>query len=133
MEIYIGNLPGEISPGELKKVVNAVLLPNNFREFIKRLFQETERITHSEFDVIQKVQGDSHSCFAHGVIKPDRIARRLLYRMDHLTFQGKSLRVREFTQRDAANDRRCKSRQNLFSVEVYNRRQQERRHTSIKH
>lgn len=133
MEIFIGNLPGEISSAELKKVVNAVLLPNNFREFIRRLFQQTERITHSEFDVIHNQKGPVSGCFARGVIEPDKMARRLLSRMDHLTLQGKSLRVREYARRDATNDRRQRPGQNLFSVRAYNRRMKDRRMNSVQY
>jgi hypothetical protein len=127
VDIYIGNLPNQINSSDLKKVVNAVLLPNSFRELVQQLVNKKDRITLSEFDVIENKMGDSVTKFAHGVITPDTAARRLLGRMDHLTFQGKSLRVREYAQRDKCNDRRRKAGQNLYAVTIYNRRLGDRR------
>lgn len=127
MDIYIGNLPNQVSPAELRKVVNAVLLPNNFRELFRQLVSKKDRLAFSEFDVIESQVGDHTIRFAHGTIMPDRVGRRLLQRMNHLTFQGKSLRVREYTARNQLNDRRRKSGQNLFSVKSYNRRHKDRR------
>ncbi|WP_455376083.1 hypothetical protein [Kaarinaea lacus] len=126
MDIYIGNLPNQVNSSDLKKVVNTVLLPNNFRELIQQLVHRKDRVTFSEFDVVESQLGGG-ARFARGVIMPDTVARRLLSRMDHLTFQGKSLRVREFSQRDKANDRRRKTTQNLYAVTIYNRRSKERR------
>lgn len=127
MDIYIGNLPNQVNSSDLKKVVNAVLLPHSFRELVQQLVNKKGRVTLSEFDVIENQMGDSATKFAHGVIMPDSAARRLLSRMDHLTFQGKSLRVREYAQRDKSNDRRRKAGQNLYAVTIYNRRLRDRR------
>lgn len=127
MDIYIGNLPNQVNSSDLRKVVNSVLLPNSFRELVQQLVNKKDRVTLSEFDVIENQVGNSTSKFAHGVIMPDSAARRLLMRMDHLTFQGKSLRVREYAPRDRSNDRRRKGRQNLYSVKIYNRRLADRR------
>ena len=127
MDIYIGNLPRQINSSDLKKVINTVLLPNNFRELIRLLVNKKDRVTFSEFDVKENQVGDDDSRFAHGVIMPDSAARRLLQRMDHLSYQGKSLRVREYTLRDRSNDRRRKPGQNLYAVKIYNRRIKDRR------
>lgn len=127
MDIYIGNLPSQLGPAELKKVVNSVLLPNSFREFVRRLVSKNEKLTFSEFDVIEsQIEGNTIR-FAHGVIMPDSVGRRLLQRMDHLTFKGKSLCVREYTTRSESNDRRRKKPQNLYAVKSYNRRHKDRR------
>ena len=127
MDIYIGNLPNQIGPAELKKVVNYVLLPSNFRELIKRVVDNRNRITHSEIDVIDQSQGDQPTVYARAVIKPDHVARRVLQRLDHLTFQGSSLRAREYVNRNAENDRRAQQMKNLYAVQSYNRRLRERR------
>jgi len=127
MDIFIGNLPSHVSPADLKKVVNAILLPSNFRELCRRLLSKSERLTFSEFDVIEsQVEGNTVR-FAHGVVMPDSLAERLLERMDHLTFQGKSLQVRVYTDRNQSNDRRCKKSHNLYAVKSYNRRHKDRR------
>jgi len=127
VEIYIGNLPRQINSSDLKKVVNTVLLPNNFRELVQQLVNKKDRVTFSEIDVLENREGDDTTRFAHAVIMPDSAARRLLQRMDHLSYQGKSLRVREYTPRDAANERRRKAGKNLFAVKIYNRRARDRR------
>ena len=127
MEIYIGNLPRQINSSDLKKVVNAVLLPNNFRELVQQLVNKKDRVTFSEIDVLENRLGDDTTRFAHAVIMPDSAARRLLQRMDHLSYQGKSLRVREYTPREASNERRRKAGKNLFAVKIYNRRARDRR------
>ena len=130
MNIYIGNLPNQIESSELKKVVNYVMLPSSFRGLIRRLIDSKDRITHSEFDVIDHSLGDQSIRYARAVIKPDHVARHVLQRLDHLTFQGSSLRAREYVARTTGNDRRSKQVKNLFAVNVYNRREQERRKNS---
>jgi hypothetical protein len=127
VDIYIGNLPNQLTPAELKKIVNAVLLPTNFKELIRRLVNKKSRITHSEFDVVGNQIGDDAACFAHAVIKPDRIARRVLRRLDHFTLQGNSLRAREYVSRSRANERRSQQCKNLYAVKAYNRRIRDRR------
>ncbi|WP_455201886.1 hypothetical protein [Kaarinaea lacus] len=130
MNIYIGNLPHQIEPSELRKIVNYVMLPSSFRGLLRRLLDNRDRITHSEFNVIDHSSGDQSIRYAHAVIKPDHVARHVLQRLDHLTFQGSSLRAREFVARNTGNDRRSKQYKNLYAVNVYNRRQQERRKSS---
>lgn len=127
MDIYIGNLPSQVDSSELKKLVNTVLLPNSLREFIERLLTSNNRISFSEFDVIENKMGDTSTRFAHAVIMPDNVARQALKRLDHLTLKGMSLRVREYTVRSETNDRRRKKSQNLYAVGIYNRRVQDRR------
>ena len=127
MNIYIGNLPNQIEPSELKKVVNYVLLPSSFRGLLKRCLDSKARITHSEFDVMDYEFGDQSKRYARAVIKPDHIARHVVQRLDHLTFQGASLRAREYVVRSPENERRCKQYKNLYAVHVYNRHEQERR------
>lgn len=127
MDIYIGNLPAQLKPAELKKVVNYVLFPQNFRDLVKRIVKNKDRIAHSEFDVIDKTLGDQSVRYARAVIQPDYVARRVLQRLNHLTFQGASLRAREYVTRNPINERRRKQNKNLFAVEVYNRRVAERR------
>lgn len=127
MDIYIGNLPTQINSSDLKKVVNTVLLPNNFKEFLSRLVNREDRVSFNEIDVIENHVGDQVTRFAHAVIMPDSAARRLLKRMDHLTFKGKSLCVREYSERCEKNDRRNKQNPNLFAVNIYNRRRGDRR------
>ena len=129
MNIYIGNLPNQIEPSELKKIVNFVLLPSSFRGILRRLLDSKNRITHSEFAVIDHASGDQSIRYARAVIKPDHVARHVLQRLDHLTFQGSSLRAREYFVRNTCNDRRSNQLKNLYAVSVYNRRQQERRKT----
>ena len=127
MDIYIGNLPAQLKPAELRKVVNYVLFPHNFRDLVKRIVRNKDRIAHSEFDVIDKTLGDQSVRYARAVIQPDYVARRVLQRLNHLTFQGASLRAREYVTRNPINERRRKQNKNLFAVEVYNRRVAERR------
>lgn len=127
MNIYIGNLPNQIEPSELKKIVNYVMLPSSFRGLLRRLLDHKDRITHSEFDVVDHSFGNQSIRYARAVIKPDHVARHVLQRLDHLTFQGSSLRAREYVARNTVNDRRSRQNKNLFAVDVYNRRQQERR------
>jgi len=127
MDIYIGNLPAQLKPAELRKVVNYVLFPQNFRDLVKRIVKNKDRIAHSEFDVIDKTLGDQSVRYARAVIQPDYVARRVLQRLNHLTFQGTSLRAREYVTRNPVNERRRKQNKNLFAVEVYNRRVAERR------
>ena len=127
MDIYIGNLPIQTNSSDLKKVVKTLLLPNNFRELVQQLVSRKDHVSFSEIDVIENQMGDQVTRFAHAVIMPDHAARRVLKKMDHLTFQGKSLRVREYTERSEANDRRNKQNPNLFAVKIYNRRRSDRR------
>lgn len=130
MNIYIGNLPNQLEPSELKKVVNYVLLPSSFRGLLRRLLDSKDRITHSEIDVIDLNSGDRSTRYARAVIKPDHVARHVMQRLDHLTFQGTSLRAREYVARNTVNDRRRTQNKNLYAVNVYNRREQERRENS---
>jgi len=127
MEIYIGNLPSQIDSNELKRVVSTVLLPNSFRELLRQLMDRKCRPSFGEIDVIEKQRGDLKTRYAHAVIMPDQVARELLRRMDHLTYQGKSLRVREYATRNNTNDRRRHKGQNLYAVKSFNRRAADRR------
>lgn len=127
MDIYIGNLPAQLESADLKKVVNYVLLPHNFRDLVKRIVKNRDRIAHSKFDVIHEKLGDHSVRYARAVIKPDYVARRVLQRLNHLTFQGTSLRAREYVSRSSQNERRRKQSKNLYAVKVYDRRVAERR------
>ena len=129
MEIYIGNLPNQLKPNELKKIIKYVLLPHNFKEVVQRLLNKNTRVIHSEFDVIDKRLGNKSFRYAHAVIEPDGMAKKVVKRLDHLSFQGCSLHAREYVVRDIRNDRRRKQQKNLYAVEVYNRRTRERRDT----
>ncbi|WP_455209505.1 hypothetical protein [Kaarinaea lacus] len=130
MDIYIGNLPEQLKPAELKKVVNYVLFPHNFRDLVKRIVHKKDYISHSEFDVINKKSGNHSIRYARAVIQPDYVARRVLQRLDHLTLQGSSLRAREYITRSPVNERRRNQHKNLYAVAVYNRRVEERRRFS---
>ena len=127
MDIYIGNLPKQLNSSQLRKIVSYALLPNSFRELMERVFKRTGRIQHGDFEVIDTQQGDQTVRFAHAVIEPDQVARRVVKRLDHLTLQGSSLRAREYMPRDPANDRRYRRHKNLYAVGIYNRRVGERR------
>jgi RNA recognition motif-containing protein len=127
MDIYIGNLPNTIDSDELNKVFRYVLLPNNFKELMRRLVKRSEKLLHSEIKVIGSYRGATSVRYAHAVIEPDGLARRAIERLDHLSYQGSSLRVREFVTRSEGNERRKHKGQNLYSVSVYNRRVGERR------
>jgi hypothetical protein len=127
MDIYIGNLPSQVDSSELKKVVNAVMFPANFKELVHHLISRNDRITFSEFDVIENRMGEQSTRFAHAVIMPEHAARLALKRLDHLTLKGSSLRAREYAVRNIENDRRSKGVHNLYAVSSYNRRIRDRR------
>ena len=127
MEIYIGNLPNQLKPAEFRKIITSVLLPTSFADLVKRLVNKTERVAHSEFDLIDKKLGDTSVRYALAIIEPDGIALRALQRLDCLSFQGCSLRARKYITRNSNNDRRGKLHKNLYAVNIYNRRIQERR------
>lgn len=127
MDIYIGNLPNTIDSDELNKVFRYVLLPNNFKELMRRFVNRNEKLLHSEIKSIGQQNGSAAVRYAHAVIEPDGLARRAIERLDHLTYQGSSLRVREYVQRSESNERRKLNGQNLYSVSVYNRRERDRR------
>jgi len=128
MDIYIGNLPAQVKPADLKKIVTYVLIPHTFRDFVKRVVKNKDRISHSQIDVIDAKSGERSVRYARAVIQPDYVARRVMQRLDHLTYQGSSLRAREFVTRSSANERRSKQHKNLYAVQAYNRRMAERRH-----
>lgn len=127
MDIYIGNLPEQLKPAELRKIVNYVMFPSNFSDLVKRIVRNKDRIAHSEFDVINTTLGDQTIRYARAVIQPDYVARRVLQRLDHLTFRGNSLRAREYVARTPANERRRNASSSLYAVAAYNRRVAERR------
>jgi len=127
MDIYIGNLPAQVKPADLKKIVTYVLIPHTFRDFVKRVVKNKDRISHSQIDVIDAKSGERSVRYARAVIQPDYVARRVMQRLDHLTYQGSSLRAREFVTRSPVNERRSKHHKNLYAVQAYNRRVSERR------
>jgi len=127
MNIYIGNLPERLEPSELDKIIRFVLLPDSFRELVRRLFNKKDWLCHSEFEVMDETLDNRPIRYARAVIEPERVARRALQRLDHLTFQGNSLRAREYSARNQGNDRRHRQLKNLYSVRAYNRRLVERR------
>ncbi|MCI0507650.1 MAG: hypothetical protein L0Z73_16280 [Gammaproteobacteria bacterium] len=131
MDIYIGNIPEDLECTELRKVVNYVLFPHNIRDLIKRIVNKKDKISHSEFDIVVKQSGDQSIRYARAVIQPDSVARRVLLRLDHLTFQGSSLRAREYITRSQLNERRRSQHKNLYAVTVYNRRMEERRKFTV--
>jgi len=127
MEIYIGNLPDQINPADLGKIIKYVLMPTSFSELVRRLINRNCRVSHSQFDVIDKWLGDTCFRYAHAVIEPDGVARKVVKKLDHLSYQGHSLCVREYVVRSSNNDRRCKHHKNLYAVQAYNRRIRDRR------
>ena len=131
MEIYIGNLPDQLNPKDLRKIVRYVLLPSSFSGLIGHLFKKNGKLGNTRFEVVEDANGSRSVRYAYADIQPDIIARRVIQRLDHLTFNGASLRAREFIKRNLQNDRRKKTVKNLYSVDVYNRRIADRR-TRIK-
>lgn len=131
MDIYIGNLPERINSSQLKKIIRYALFPASFREIIARWLKGKDRIEHSDFEVIDDDRGNHSVRYAHAVIKPDQVARRVVQRLDHLTFHGSSLSAREYVKRNPDNDRRYRCNKNLYAVSIYNRRMGERRRAGV--
>ena len=131
MEIFIGNLPDQFNKNDLNNIVRFVLLPNSFSELMRRFLSRKNRLSDTRFELIDNSSGQFSVRYAHAVIHPDSMARRVIQRLDHLTFKGASLRAREYKSRNHCNDRRQRRGKSLYSVAVYNRRRSERRHIEV--
>lgn len=127
MEIYIGNLPDHLNSKDLHRIVRYVLLPSSFTGIMRQLFRKNSKLGNTCFEVVSQANGRESIRYAYANIQPDIVARRVIQRLDHLTFEGASLRAREFVKRSITNDRRKKAGKNLYSVAVYNRRVSDRR------
>jgi hypothetical protein len=127
MDIYIGNLPEQFNSSQLKKIIRYALFPTSIRGIIQRWLKGKDRIEHSDLEVIDDDRGSHSVRYAHAVIEPDRLARRVVQRLDHLAIEGSSLSAREYVRRSPANDRRYRCHKNLYAVNTYNRRMGERR------
>ncbi|HEY5602087.1 MAG TPA: hypothetical protein VIM41_03180 [Gammaproteobacteria bacterium] len=132
MDIYISNLPEHLGTTELKKVIRYGLFPYNLRDFFQRIVKRKNKTAYSEFEIVVKKLGDQSICYAHAVIQPDTVARRVLRHLNQLTFRGRSLRAREYANRDHRNERRRNQHKNLYAVTAYNRRVTERRRFSAR-
>lgn len=130
MDIYIGNLPDQLNSSQLNKIVKYALLPTSLGEFMERWIKGNGRVQHSDVEVIDDRFGNGAIRYAHAVITPDPVARRVVQRLDHLTLEGNSLLAREYVVRNAGNDRRHRCHKNLYAVSTYNRRRGDRRKTA---
>lgn len=89
MDVFVGNLPNGLGAGE-----------------IESLFRPYGRQVH--FRIVRTVGDDgvAHR-FAHGVIYPERRARRALARVNGKRLLGKTLVVRPYVHRAYGNERRA--------------------------
>ncbi len=88
MQIYVGNLPDDVGPDELKQLFR------NYGNFVGFRVQET----HLE---------DGRTLrYAYGVIVPDKAAERAIERLDQSRLDGNRIEVRKYVHRVSGNERR---------------------------
>ena len=108
MDIYIGNLPKGTRPAELTK-----LLKNSIKDSVfERVYLQAEALGRLDNNVdvkiikCKKFKKHGYYRYGHINIKSQRIAPVALEAMEHTEIRGCKLEVREFIERDPANDRR---------------------------
>lgn len=107
MQIFIGNLPRNMSAFELRRMVERVLLPQGFQETAKHYLLRSERIKRAQYEVFDKLTLFGIVRHGKAAIEPDLLAQRAIERLHQTEYRGNVLVVREFVTRINNNDRRA--------------------------
>jgi len=107
MQLFIGNLPRNMSAFELRRIVERALMPQGIQETAKHFLLRGERVKRSQYDVFDKLT--IYGIVRHGkvTIEPDLMAQRVIERLNGTEHHGSVLKVREFVTRINNNDRRA--------------------------
>jgi hypothetical protein len=109
MQLFIGNLPRNMSAFELRRIVERALLPQGLQETAKHFLLKGERVKRAQYEVFDKLT--MFGIVRHGKvnIEPDLLAERVIERLNDTEYHGNALVVREFVTRINNNDRRALS------------------------
>ena len=106
MQLFIGNLPKNMSTFELRRIVERAVLPQGLQETAKH-YLTGERLKRTQYEVFDKLT--PLGIVRHGkvTIEPDQLARRVKARLDNTLYRHNILVVREYVTRINNNDRRA--------------------------
>ena len=121
MEIYIGNIPKGTRPTELKKLLKDSVKASVFSRMYEQAVALGRFDNDIEINIVKRKRFKKHGYYRYGhlIINSDRIAPVALEALQDSKIRGSKLEVREFVQRNSANDRRASD----WESKPWNRRQ----------
>lgn len=121
MEIYIGNIPKGTRPTELKKLLKDSVKASVFSRMYEKAVELGRFDDAIEVNIVKRKRFKKHGYYRYGhlVINSDRIAPVALEALQDSKIRGSKLEIREFVERNNAND--CRSSD--WESKPWNRRQ----------
>jgi len=107
MQLFIGNLPRNMSTFELRRIVERALLPQGLQETAKHYLLRGERLKRVQYEVFDKLTPFGIVRHGKATIEPDLLAQRVIERLNDTAYRDTNLVVREFVTRINNNDRRA--------------------------
>ncbi len=119
MEIFIGNLPGDINALDLKVLLNNTLRNNVFNKVYDKLISKgLLDKANSSFRICEKESQGHVSHYGYIDIRSKKIAHVAIEMLDQVNFNGCDIVVREYRHRTYINERRnMKWRENPWCSE----------------
>lgn len=103
MELYIGNLPENVTAFDLRKLFTPIAGSNSGKFSFLRARTEP----FMNFKIVEQRSASGMVRYGWADIEPDEIAERCIERLNKAPFQGNTLVVREYFHRRAMNERRA--------------------------
>lgn len=103
MELYIGNLPQDVTAFDLRKLFTPVVGSNSGKFSFLRARTEP----FMNFKIVEQRSAGGMVRFGWADIEPDEVAERCIEQLNKTVFQGNAIVVREFFHRRAMNERRA--------------------------
>jgi len=121
MEIYIGNIPKGTRPTELRKLLKDSVKASVFTRMYEQAAALGRFDNDIEINIVKRKRFKKHGYYRYGhvVIHSDRIAPVALEALQDSKIRGSKLEIREFVERNPANDRRSVD----WESKPWNRRQ----------
>jgi len=104
LEIFVGNLPGDVEAPELRVLFNNVLRKNVFDKIYSKLV--SNGLSNACFRICEKELQGSVVLYGHIDVDSEKLANIVIDVLDQMSFNGCNLVVREYRHRTYKNDRR---------------------------
>ncbi len=109
MELFIGNIPKDVTSYELRRFVNGIFEQNRKG----MLFWRKKMPDSMSFKIIEKQTASEIYHYAIATISPLEVAEECIELLDKQFFRGEPLEVREYVRRSYMNERRAVNWRNI--------------------
>lgn len=109
MEIYVGNIPKGTRPSELKKLLKDSVKERVFKRMYEKALELGRFDENLDIKIVKQKRFGKHGYYRFGQIsiESNRIAPVALESLKNSQIRGNDLDIREFVERNPANDRRA--------------------------